>query len=199
MASQKFDKQTGSEMLLVVIVGAFILQMIGPLGVKFGAKRAGEIGLNITEDDLIKTYAVKDVMDTTVPMIDAGMPLSEVIMLVGGSDSPCYPVVDSENKLTGLITMNGIRNTFATQELNEWLIALDIDEPIMEELKPGMSLSEALEKAKALDTEFLPVTAENDGDKYMGILNVRLVYRRLSAEVLSRQKEADSMYGMARA
>jgi len=196
MASRKFDSQTSAEMLLVVIIGAFILQMIGPLGVKFGAKKAGELGLNITEDDLIKTYTVADIMDTSVPVIDAGMPLSEMIRVVGGTSSPCYPVVDNDNKLAGLITLNGIRNTFATQELNEWLVALDIAEPVSESLKPDAPLSDALDEAKNLDAEFLPVTASDDGEKYLGILDVRAVYRRLSAEVLAKQKEADSMYGL---
>jgi len=196
LASQKFDSRTSAEMLLVVIVGAFILQMIGPLGVKFGAKKAGELGLNITEQDLIKTYTVADVMDKTVPVIDAGMPLSEMIQVVGSTDSPCYPVVDMDNKLAGLITLNGIRNIFATQELNEWLIALDIVEPVSDSLKPDVPLANALDEAKRLDAEFLPVTAEDDGQKYLGILDVRAVYRRLSAEVLAKQKEADRMYGL---
>ncbi len=196
LASQKFDSRTSAEMLLVVIVGAFILQMIGPLGVKFGAKKAGELGLNITEQDLIRTYTVADVMDKTVPVIDAGMQLSEMIRVVGSTDSPCYPVVDMDNKLTGLVTLNGIRNTFATQELNEWLIALDIVEPVSDSLKPNVPLADALDETKRLDTEFLPVTAGDDSEKYLGILDVRAVYRRLSAEVLAKQKEADRMYGL---
>jgi Kef-type K+ transport system membrane component KefB/predicted transcriptional regulator len=196
LASQKFDSRTSAEMLLVVIIGAFILQMIGPLGVKFGAKKAGELGLNVTEQDLIRIYTVADIMDTTVPVMDAGMTLSEMIRVVGSTDSPCYPVVDMDNKLTGLVTLNGIRNTFATQELNEWLIALDIVEPVSDSLRPDVPLSEALDEVKRLDAEFLPVTAVDDGEKYLGVLDVRAVYRRLSAEVLAKQKEADRMYGL---
>jgi Kef-type K+ transport system membrane component KefB len=199
LASQKFDSRTSAEMLLVVIIGAFILQMIGPLGVKFGARKAGELGLNITEEDLIKTYTVADIMNTAVPVIDAAMPLSDVIRVVGSTDSPCYPVVDSDNKLAGLVTLNDIRNTFATQELNEWLIALDIVEPVSDTLRPNIPLSDALDEAKKLDTDFLPVTAAEDTKRYLGILDVRAVHRRVSTEVLAKQKEADSMYGMAHA
>lgn len=199
MASQKFDSQTSSQMLLVVIIGAFILQMIGPLGVKFGVGKAGELGLNITEDDLIETYKVADVMDADAAVISASMPLREVIQLVGSSDSPCYPVVDAGNKLVGVITLNGIRNTFATQELNDWLIALDISEPVVDRLSPQMRLSEGISRTKEHDSEFLPVTADGkDGGKYLGILNVRSTYRRISAQVLAKQREADSMYGAAR-
>jgi len=197
MASRKFDSETSSIMLLVVIIGAFILQIIGPLGVKFGARKAGEIGLNITEDDLVKTYTVADVMDTEVPVVGADMSLSEVIKVVGGTDSSCYPVVDKDRTLVGAITLDGIRNTFSTQELNDWLVALDIAEPVAAKVTPDVALSEALEKIRRLDIEYLPVVAAGDGDKHVGILSLRSVRRRLGAEVLAKQKEADNKYARA--
>lgn len=193
LASQRFDPQIGALMLLVVIFGAFTLQIIGPLGVKFGAGRAGELGLNVTEADLVKTYTVGDVMDTHVPVIPAGMPLSDVIRLVSQTSSSYYSVVDGGNRIIGAITMEGIRATFATQELNDWLVALDILEPTVDELTPRMPLSQAMVRTHELDVEQLPVIASEDSDQYLGILDIRAVRRRLSAEVLAKQKEADSM------
>ncbi len=194
MASRKFEPETASIMLLVVILGAFILQIIGPLGVKFGARKAGELGLNVTENDLIKSYTVADVMDTNVPVVFAGMPLNELIKVVGSADSSCFPVVDNDNKLIGGITLEGIRNTFSTQELNDWLVALDIAEPVVAKITPDRKLSEAMEMIRQLDIDFLPVVTSNNGDKHIGILSLRSIRRRLSAEVLSKQKEADDMY-----
>jgi len=194
MASRKFDSDTSALMLLVVILGAFILQIIGPLGVKFGAKKAGELGLNVTEEDLIKTYTVGDVMDTDVPVISAGTPLCDVIQLVSQTRSTYYSVVDNDSRVIGAITMDGIRSTFATQELNDWLVALDIVEPLAGTVTPETALAEAIEKTRDLDVEQLPVVTAEDGDRYLGILDERSVRRRLSAEVLAKQKEADNMY-----
>lgn len=197
LASRRFEPQTGDLMLLVVIIGAFVLQIIGPLGVKFGAGRAGELGLNVTEEDLIKTYTVGDVMDTEVPVITAGMLLREVIRLVSETSHSYYAVVDGDERVIGAITMEGIRSTFATQELNEWLVALDIAEPVADVLTPGMALSDALERIRELDTEQLPVAATEDDGHYRGVLNSRSVHRRLSAEVLAKQTEADNMHRSA--
>jgi Kef-type K+ transport system membrane component KefB len=193
MASHKFDPEMSSIMLLVVLLGAFVLQLIGPLGVKFGAKKAGELGLNITEEDLIKTKSVGDVMDTEVPVISAGMPLSEVITMVSSTNNFFYSVVDNDNKLIGGITLNGIRNTFATQELNDWLVALDIAEPVIAKVTPDVPLAEAFERTKHLDLGHLPVVNSSQDDGFVGVLNCRAVHRSLSAEVLSRQQKADSM------
>ncbi len=176
-----------------------IFEIIGPIGTKFAITRAGEIGANITEDDLIETYKVRDVMDTKVPVISASTSLSEVIKVVSSTDSFYYPVVDNNKKLIGAITLDGIRNTFATQELNDWLVALDIMEPIISKITPDIALSEAFEKARRLDIEILPVVDLTEDNKFIGILNCRAVRRQLSAEVLSRQQKADTIASLQHA
>ncbi|UCG59695.1 MAG: cation:proton antiporter [Phycisphaerales bacterium] len=198
MASGRFEGQVRDTMLSVIITGVLVLQLIGPVLVKIGTKKAGEVGMNITEEDLTKTYTVGDVMDAEVPVISAGMSLNEVIRVVSTTDSFYYSVVDNDKKLIGAITLDGIRNTFATQELNDWLVALDIVEPIVAAVTPDMALLDVFEKAKELDAECLPVVASSDGDKHVGVLDIRSVHRRLSAEVLAKQKEADSVHGLGR-
>jgi Kef-type K+ transport system membrane component KefB/predicted transcriptional regulator len=197
MASHRFEGQVRDMMLSVIILGVFVLQFIGPVFVKIGAKKAKEVGLNITEEDLIKTYTVADVMDTNVPVVYSGMSLNELINMVGSTNSSCYPVVDNDNKLIGGITLDGIRNTFSTQELNEWLVALDIAEPVIAKVTPEVTLSDAMDTIRHLDIEYLPVVTSGNGDKHVGMLNLRSVHRRLSAEVLAKQKEADDMYALA--
>jgi len=198
MATSRFDGEIRDTMLSVIIAGVFVLQLAGPMFVKIGAKKAGEVGLNITEEDLIRSYKVGDVLDDKVPAISAGLSLNELIKVVANTNSYCYPVIDNVGNLTGVITLDGIMNTFATQELNDWLVALDIAEPVSEKAVPQMPLSEALEKAKEMDVEFLPAVASEDAEKYVGILSIRSAHRRLAAEVLAKQKEADSMYSHRR-
>jgi Kef-type K+ transport system membrane component KefB/predicted transcriptional regulator len=195
MASHRFEGPVRDMMLSVIILGVFILQFVGPLATKIGIRKAGEVGMNITEEDLIKTYRVKDVMDTKVPTIPPGMSLVEVIRIVSSTNSFYYAVVDSDSKLIGAITFDGIRNTFATQELNDWLVALDVVEPVIARTTPDVPLSEALEETRRLDVEHLPVVASDGDEKFVGLLNCRAVRRSLSAEVLSRQQKADSMAG----
>jgi len=193
LASKQFSSELGHIIILVVMTGTFLMEILGPILVKVGAKKAGEIGLNITEDDLIQAYRVADVMDSQVPLIPAGMSLSEVIKVVSSTKNSYYSVVDNHEKLVGAITLDGIRNTFATQELNDWLVALDIMEPVVEKLTPDMALSEALEKTRQLDAEHMPVVASDKDDRFVGVLGSRAVQRLLSAEVLSRQQKADSI------
>ena len=77
--------------------------------------------------------------------------------------------------------------------MNDWLVALDIVEPIIAKVTPDMALSEAFEKTKRLDVEHLPVVDPIDDEKFVGVLNCRAVHRSLSAEVLARQQKADNI------
>ncbi len=194
ISGQLFTGQIAHAIIVIVMTTTFVVEIFGPMFVKLGVKKAGEVGLNITEEDLIETHKVGDVMDTKVPVISAGMSLSEVIQIVSNTESFYYPVVDNNNQLAGAITLGNIRNTFATQELNDWLVALDIMEPIIARVTKDIALSEALEKTKRLDIEHLPVVASAEDNKFVGVLNCRAVRRSLSAEVLSRQQKADSIH-----
>lgn len=193
ISGQLFTGQFAHTIIVIVMTTTFIVEVIGPMFVKLGVKKAGEIGLNITEEDLIETYKVGDVMDTKVAVISSGTALSEVLKVVSNTESFYYPVVDKDNQLLGAITLDDIRNTFATQELNDWLVALDVMEPIIAKVIPDIALSEAFEKTRDLDIEHLPVVVSDEDNKFAGVLNCRGVRRSLSAEVLSRQQKADNI------
>ncbi|MHC4123523.1 MAG: cation:proton antiporter domain-containing protein [Planctomycetota bacterium] len=199
LAGKLFDigvtKALSHIIIMVVMLATFVMEILGPMCVKVGVKKAGEIGLNITEEDLIKTYKVGDVMDKDIPVISSGMLLNEVIQIVSNTSNFYYTVIDSDKKPIGAITLDGIRNTFETQELNDWLVALDIMEPLVGRVTSGKALADSLEKANKLDVEFLPVVDENRDGVFVGVLGARAVHRKLAAEVLARQREADSMYG----
>lgn len=190
--------EAGAALAVVVVntiaATTILFEIIGPIGTKFAISKAGEIGANITEEDLIQTYHVSDVMDADIPIIGAGTPLAEVVRVVSNTESFYYPIIDNDDNLIGAITLDGIRKTFNTQELNDWLVALDIMEPVDVKTPSDTPLSEVLEQLKHLNAEYMPVVATAQSHKLVGILDTRTVRHRLTAEVLSRQQKADSMH-----
>jgi CBS domain-containing protein len=117
-----------------------------------------------------------------------------MVALVGETEEFYYPVVDGHNSLVGAVTIAGIRKTFATQELTDWLVALDIMEPVVATVTADTPLAEAFEKSRRLDVEYIPVTEPSQGHAYVGLLNCCAVRRCLSAEVLARQQKADTIH-----
>ena len=193
LASHRFSPNIAEILILVVITGVFLLQIIGPVLTKTALNKAGETGMNITEEDLVSMYTVGEVAETDVTVIDAGATMTEILQIVGATDASYYPVVDDSKKLLGAITMAGMRNTFTTLEINDWLIALDILEPVIAKTSSEVELAKAFRKIKELELENLPVLRP-DGT-ISGVLNPRTVHRKLSAILLEKQRLVDAEYG----
>ncbi|MCK5581877.1 MAG: CBS domain-containing protein, partial [Candidatus Omnitrophica bacterium] len=175
---------------IVVMTETFIMELLGPVMVKIGVKKAGEIGLNVTEEDLIKTHLVGDVMDDEPSVIPTGMTFGEIIEFVSTTDSFYYPVLDRNGKLTGCLTLDSLRSVLQSQEMSEWLIALDVAEPVIATITPDIPLKQAFEHAIKMDIEHLPVVSSDRENKLLGLLDIKAVHRFLSAEVLTRHQKA---------
>jgi CBS domain-containing protein len=158
-----------------------------------GVKKAGEVGMNVTEEDLIKTYTVKDVMDTKPTSIAQDLPLQQILEVFSTSDNLYYPVIDNQSRVIGIITIADIKEMFASREVAGWLLACDVAEPVLDKTTPNKPLEEAMERMSRYDLENMPVVAGDGSDELVGVLDYRIVNRKISAEVLHRRKMADGM------
>jgi Kef-type K+ transport system membrane component KefB len=193
LAGQQFSAEFGHTIIMVVMTATFLMEIVGPILVKVGVKKAGEVGLNITEEDLIKTYTVKDVMDTRPTSIAQDLPLHQILEVFSTSDSVYYPVIDGQSRVIGIITIADIKEMFANQDVAGWLLACDVAEPVLDKTTPNKPLEEAMERMRRYDLENMPVVTSGESDELVGVLDYRMVHRKISAEVLHRRKAADEM------
>jgi len=193
LASEQFGPEIGHTIIIVVMTATFVMEIFGPMLVKVGVKKAGEVGMNVTEEDLIKSYTVKDVMDSEPTSIGEDVPLDEILKVFSSSESVYYPVIDSKSRIVGVITVADIKEMFANRDVAGWLLACDVAEPVLDRTMRDTPLEEAMEHMGRYGLENLPVVADGDGDRLVGVLDYRKAMRRISAEVLHRRKRADEM------
>lgn len=191
LASQQFEGYFNHFIIMVVMMGTFLMEIFGPMLVKVGVKRAGEVGLNVTEEDLIKDYSVGDVMGAEPVTIPQDMPLPDILDVFSTTDCVYYPVVDRQSKITGKITIVGIKEMFANQNVAAWLLACDVAEPLRDKTTSQTPLEEAFERMQKYDLESISVVADEQSEELVGVLDYRLAHRKISAEVLRRRKAAE--------
>ena len=199
LSGQQFDsnERLGHGIVMVVMTGTFLMEIVGPMLVKVGVNKAGEVGMNVTEDDLIETYAVKDVMEDQPVTIAEDMLLREILDVFSTTDLVYYPVVDGQRRVTGVISIAGIKEMFANQDVAGWLLACDVAEPVRDKVNQGNPLAETLERMRRYDLEHIPVVAAADSDELVGVLDYRRTHRKISAEVLNRRRTADEAAPLA--
>ena len=194
LASERFGETIGDSVILIVTVTTFVVQIFGPPMVKVAVKKAGEIGLNVTEEDLIKSYKVKDMMDSEPAIIRQDVLLDDILEVFSESDSVYYPVVDDKSRILGVITIADIKEMFANRDVAAWLLAIDVAEPVVDKTTPETALEEAIDHMVRYHLEHLPVVlVDKGGDRLAGVLDHRKALRKISAEVLRRRKRADEM------
>jgi len=194
LAGHQFNDELGRMIIMVVMTATFVMEILGPMLVKVGVKRAGEVGMNVTEEDLIKTYVVADVMEAEPATIVQDLSLQQILDVFSTSDFVYYPVVDSGGCITGIITIAGIKEMFANQDVAGWLLACDVAEPVIDKITNDKPLEEAMEHMVRYDLEQMPVVdAADGGDRLVGVLDYRRTNRKISAEVLKRREKADGV------
>ena len=191
LAGEQFDSTVGKTIIMVVMTATFLMEIIGPMCVKVGVKKAGEVGMNVTEEDLIKSYKVSDVMDSESVSITEDLPLHQILDIFSTTDYVYYPVIDRQSKIAGVITIAGIKEMFANQDVAGWLLACDVSEPVVDKAIAGKELEEVIELMKRYDLEQIPVVVGEKDDKLVGVLDYRRTLRKISAEVLRRREIAD--------
>ncbi|MCF7955439.1 MAG: cation:proton antiporter [Phycisphaerae bacterium] len=190
VAGHRFQGAMGEAIVLIITGTTFLVQIIGPSCVKIAVKKAGEVNRNVTEKDLIESYTVKDVMNTTPVTMPQTMSLKEMLNTFCNTDALYFPIVDDKGHLMGIITIEAIKESFVHQENMPWVLACDMMQPAYDVFNESTPLEDAIREMKSCNLETLCVT-EDSTNKLVGTIDLRRVSRKLSTELLLRQESAD--------
>jgi Kef-type K+ transport system membrane component KefB len=195
LAGQRFSAypEVGELIVLVVAATTLVVQFLGPAFVKLAVTRSGEAGLNITEEDLLTEYAVKDVMEKSPAVIRHNFNLNQILDTFRQSNHICYPVVNHKDELIGVITINGIRETFMYQEAMPWLLAEDLMRPVGHTANSDELLNEAVKRIRESHLDYMCV-ASGEPQKLEGLLDYRRAMRKLNAEIIRRRELVDQSF-----
>ncbi len=184
--------QVGPAIAMIVTLTTFIVELLGPVCVKVAVHKAGEVGLNITEDDLMTSYAVKDLMDESPSRFPAEAPMQMILRTIADTDAMTYPVVNDAGQLAGVVSLADLKQGFSTEGLTAWLVAFDLMRPAADTICQDEPLAEAVHRMRQQDLDCLPVIASPEDDRLVGMLELRAVGRKLSQEILRRRQLAEN-------
>lgn len=173
----------------VVVATTFVVQLVGPLCVRFAVSKAGEIGKDVTEADVIDSYCVGDMIEKDVPIIKEDMCLQAMVDLVKESESHDFCVVDHQGCLKGSISIGDLRDVLMDQpmELNNLILSKDIAVPAAKVIAKDRPLKEAIEILRRKEMDFLPVVVDEKTKELAGLIHYREVMTMIQREVLRRR------------
>ncbi len=198
-AGQQFSQTIGPTVVLIVTATTFVVQLLGPVSVRYAVTKAGECGLDICEADIMKTCCVNEVSVAGEMICSSSSPaiVSETTRLTDILDSFSkhynlnYVVSDASNKLSGLITVDHLKESLQIGEISEALVAYDIMEPCTVFITPDMILDDVLKLFIDKDAEALPIL--NEKGCVCGIIEKNTVEHYLHGKVVDLHKKLASL------
>jgi CBS domain-containing protein len=146
------------------------------------------VGLNITEEDIIASIRVSDILDKTAPFIKENTPLNEI--LANFSEHPYfyYPVVGPDQKLKGIVSIDSVRQIFQDKDIGDVIIADDILEPVKVKIVDTARGTEAKELFDRYHVDFIPVVDKQG--HVAGMLEERIFYGIIALRQLELEQKA---------
>jgi Kef-type K+ transport system membrane component KefB/predicted transcriptional regulator len=187
LASQRFSKDIGDLIVIVITATTFVVQLIGPPSVKIAIQKANEIGLNITEDDLLKKIVAKEIIEKNIPMIKETANIKQILEMFVKSKYFYFLVVNSEKRLVGIISIEGVKELFLEHELSLYLLAYDIMEPVIVTSSPDEFITDIKSKMEKYDVEYIPVVGPNNEAK--GMIERRQIGKVVSKKIMELNEQ----------
>jgi Kef-type K+ transport system membrane component KefB len=185
VASRFLSEEMGGMIVIIITLSTLVVQLIGPSCVKFAITKADEAGKNITEDDIIHAASVGELMDAHYPIIRENTPAQTIVEIFSSSPYTQYPVVDVGGKLSGVINIDGIKNSLLFERTGRFLLGADLKENFQHSIGAHASLFDAKNYMDNSRLGFLPVT-DADG-VVIGGFDRRMYKRFVSAKLLQAQ------------
>jgi Kef-type K+ transport system membrane component KefB/CBS domain-containing protein len=194
MASQRLGNimitdglQLGEVVVFGVTATTLIAQIFGPPAVKMSVRLGGEIGRNVTDEDVIESWRVGDVMAVDVAPIQGTAPLRQVFQLFSEHDYLVYPVIGPGGRIAGVISLENLKHALMDQNVWEWVVAHDVMTPVVDKVTPSTPLKSAMHLMDQLHLEQIPVVDDQEEQIPVGLMDMRTARILIEEEVIRRQ------------
>jgi len=138
------------------------------------------------EVNIMKSLLVRDAMTPHVETVSENMHLNKLLEHTFASKHSSFPVLDSDGLLSGIVTFQDFKEVVFEEGLGDLVVVKDIAMTNVITITEKETLDEALKKIGLRNIEQLPVVAENNRRKIVGILSRRDIFSAYNKALINR-------------
>lgn len=122
------------------------------------------------EVNVLKSIAVKEVMNPQVVTIPESLKLKEFAAKLSKTKYNSFPVVNDKNELTGVLSFLDYNSALFNPDLQDLVVVKDLASRDVVAISADDNIYNALEKITLQDFSILPVVSPNDHVQILGVL-----------------------------
>jgi len=136
----------------------------------------------------LQSVKIKDIARKDFKTVLESAPLKNIFFILSSEKLDDVPIVNTKNKLVGIVTLHDIKTVLDSPEVSEMLVAKDVANLNVISITPNESVDDALHKIGFKEINTLPVVDEKDKTKIIGIIrrkDITRVYSEIVEEIRS--------------
>jgi CIC family chloride channel protein len=142
-----------------------------------------------TEANILDTIFVETVMSNDFEKLRETMSFAEFMEFFPRSRAQYYPIMDSEDNLSGIVSFQDIREIMLEDGLEHVVVMGELAEKNLIKLSPRDTLTTAIKRFGVKDIEAIPVVDPTDSKKLLGVLKRKDVMDAYNKAVLMQDIE----------
>ncbi|MBI3179521.1 MAG: chloride channel protein [Deltaproteobacteria bacterium] len=146
--------------------------------------------------DVLADMTVRDVFDPARPFVTfgPGTPLGDILKRAGGTHQSYFPIVDAGDKLTGILSLNDVREYLYDESMWRLALAADIATSNVVRVRLSDDLGLAIRRFAEKNIDELPVVADHDEGVLLGLLRRKDVLDAYNRRVwqLNEERRAEA-------
>jgi CIC family chloride channel protein len=159
-------------LMLVSTISMLLLGKVNLYEKQVASRLASPAHLRRFARGLLQKLYVKDAVTLkAVTVIPENLPFPDLVKLVTSSSDMYYPVADEAGNLTGILSVNDIREIIFEASVSNLILAKDVATTEVSRVFPDDSLQEALDKMSGIVTDELPVVRRDNPNKIVGMVS----------------------------
>lgn len=199
-AGNDFSDSIGPQIMLIITATTFIVQLLGPVCVKYGVQKAGEIGLDITEEDIMMKTKVCEVTDSlknpvcdenSAAIVNETDTIGKIMRSFSTHDNLNYEVKNADGKLCGIISLKHLKETLQIGDFADFMLAVDVMERSTVNCSKDTALPEAYKLFAEHDTDCLCIVDKDN--RPMGILEKYTVDHYLHLQIVQLEHKLENL------
>ncbi len=212
-----------SDSIINIVIGATIIhELLGPVAVKVGLQKAGEIltsqkdseavqetvkgwespaaGADFYFVDLLKFHTVSELLSQLKPVetVPENIKFSQFKKLFFSTTQDYFPVVNESRQLTGIFSTRDFRSVLLEPEIDDLIVVKDIAISDIIYTTPEEDLSSIMHKFSQKNLDSIPVVKDSENKKFLGMLRRKEViafYNQKVQEMTASGKEVAPVQG----